>query len=135
MPNQIPLQMPVRPDEISRKQTLGAAMEMCAELGGDALDKTLQQELEVDKAQFSRWQSGTEGILWPKLKKMMDTCGNDAPLLWMLHQRGYDLYSPRKRETETEQKLRETQELLEKERVERAAIEAALRRMLVGVTS
>ena len=32
--------------------------------------------------------------------------GNDAPLLWMLHARGYDLYSLRKKETETERMLR-----------------------------
>lgn len=40
----------------------------------------------------------------------MDICGNDAPLMWMLFQRGYDLNSLRKRETETEKKLREAQE-------------------------
>jgi len=31
---------------------------------------------------------------------------NDAPLLWMLQARGYDLSSLRKRETETERALR-----------------------------
>ena len=78
-------------------------------------------ELGVDKAQFSRWQSGTEGVVWPKLEKLMDACGNDAPLLWMLHQRGYDLYSLRRRESETEQQNR-----LLREEV------AALRRVLQG---
>lgn len=34
------------------------------------------------------------------------TAGNDAPLLWMLHARGYDLHSLRKRETELERDLR-----------------------------
>lgn len=96
----------VRPDEIARKQSLGAALELCAELGGYTLDKQLQGALEVDKAQFSRWQSGTEGIQWCKFRKLMDLCGNDAPLLWMLYQRGYDLHSLRKRESETERQLR-----------------------------
>lgn len=109
-PNQISLPLEVRPEEVMRKQSLGAAIELCAELGGYALDKTLQGDLEVDKAQFSRWQSGTEGIVWPKFVRLMDLCGNDAPLLWMLHQRGYDLHSLRRRETETEKKLREAQE-------------------------
>lgn len=51
----------------------------------------------------------------------MDACGNDAPLLWMLHARGYDLSSLRRRETETERRLR-------------MALEenAALRRVLQG---
>jgi hypothetical protein len=119
--NQISLPVPIRPEEIARKSSLGHAIELCAELGGYALDKTLQQELGADKAQFSRWQSGQEGILWPKLEKLMDTCGNDAPLLWMLSQRGYDLHSIRKLESETEKQNR-----LLKEEV------SALRRVLAG---
>ena len=99
---QISLPVEVRPDEVMRKQSLGSAIELCAELGGYSLDKTLQQELGVDKAQFSRWQSGTEGVQWPKFTALMDRCGNDAPVLWMLHQRGYDLHSVRRRESELE---------------------------------
>lgn len=98
--------MHIEPEEVSRKQTLGGAIELCAELAGHSLDKTLQAALGVDKAQFSRWQSGTEGILWPKFEMLMDKCGNDAPVLWMLHRRGYDLYSLRRKETETEKENR-----------------------------
>lgn len=101
---------PVRPEEVARKQTLGSAIELCAELAGFTLDKELQQTLDVDKGQFSRWQSGQEGIKWDKFAALMDVCGNDAPVLWMLHQRGYDLHSLRKRETETERKLRLAEE-------------------------
>ena len=107
---QISLPVDVRPEEVMRKQTLGSAIELCAELGGYALDKTLQQELHVDKAQFSRWQSGTEGVQWPKFTALMDRCGNDAPVLWMLHQRGYDLHSVRRRESALERENRELRE-------------------------
>jgi plasmid maintenance system antidote protein VapI len=103
--DQISIPVDVRPDEVARKQTLGAAIELCAELAGFSLDKTLQSELGVDKAQFSRWQSGQEGIVWPKFTKLMDICGNDAPLMWMNYQRGYDLYAMRKRQTETQRAL------------------------------
>jgi hypothetical protein len=75
------------------------------------LDKTLQTELGVDKAQFSRWHSGSEGVVWPKFTHLMDACGNDAPVLWMMHQRGWELESFRKTESETETALR-----LEKEK-------------------
>lgn len=119
--NQIAISTEVRPEEIARKQSLGSAIELCAELGGYALDKTLQTELAVDKAQFSRWQSGSEGVTWPKFQKLMDLCGNDAPVLWMLHQRGYDLYSVRKQESATERENR----LLREEN-------AALKRVLKG---
>jgi plasmid maintenance system antidote protein VapI len=115
-----------RPEEIARKQTLGAAIELCAELAGHSLDKTLQQRLDVDKAQFSRWQSGTEGIVWPKFTRLMDVCGNDAPLMWMLHQRGYDLHSLRKQESETERELRLAREELDAERLKVRVLTDAL---------
>lgn len=122
--NQVAIPVQIRPEEVERKQTLGQALELCAELAGFSLDKELQSILSVDKAQFSRWISGTEGISWPKFVKLMDACGNDAPLLWMLAQRGYDLHSVRKRESETE-------------RVNRALREenAALRRVLMGTAA
>ena len=65
---------------------------------------------KVDGTQLSRWRSGSEGIKWDKFLGLMDVCGNDAPLLWMLHQRGYDLHSLRKRETEYQKALREERE-------------------------
>ena len=104
--NQLAFQIEIRPEEVKRKQSLGAAMELCAEIAGFSLDKELQQRLGVDKAQFSRWLSGQEGIHWAKFAALMDICGNDAPLFWMLHQRGYDLHSVRKLESETEQQNR-----------------------------
>lgn len=112
--------------EILRKPTLGKAMEYCAELAGYGYDKQLEQALNkrgctVDKTQLSRWQQGSEGIKWEKLSAIMDVCGNEAPLLWMLHQRGYDLHSLRKTESETEKQLRLARDE-----------NAALRRVLMG---
>lgn len=119
--NQVAIPVEIRPEEVARKQSLGDALQMCAELAGFGLDKELQQRLGVDKAQFSRWQSGAEGIVWPKFAKLMDACGNDAPLMWMLHQRGYDLHTVRRLETETEKVNRQLREE-----------NAALRRVLQG---
>lgn len=120
-PTQMSLPVEVRPEEVMRKTSLGSALELCAELGGYTLDKTLQQEMEVDKGQFSRWQSETEGIKWSKFIRLMDLCGNDAPLMWMVNARGYDLFSLRRKETETERENR----MLREEN-------AALRRVLQG---
>lgn len=121
MTTQLSFPIAVRPEEIARQKSLGGAIELCAKVGGHDFDKTLQMELGVDKGQFSRWQSGDEGIKWPKLAKLMDVCANDAPLLWMLHDRGFDLHSLRRRESETERENR----LLREEN-------AALRRVLIG---
>jgi hypothetical protein len=99
----------VTPQEIAREKTLGGAIGLCAKAAG-LEPKEVQDALKSDKAQFSRWTDDKEGILWPKLAALMDTCGNDAPLLWMLCKRGYDLSSLRRKETETERALREAQE-------------------------
>jgi transcriptional regulator with XRE-family HTH domain len=112
-PVQMSIPMPVSVDEIGRKKSLGDAIKLCAELAGFELDKQLSDGIGVDKAQLSRWESGTEGIKWSKLERVMDKCGNDAPLLWMLYQRGYDLHTLRKRETETEKKLRLAEERIQ----------------------
>ncbi len=123
MSNQISMPVDVSEREIKRERTLGDAIALCAKAAGYALDKELQLEMGVDKAQFSRWLSGQEGIVWPKLQKLMDTCGNHAPVLWMLHQLGYDLSSLRRLESETERENR----MLREEN-------AALRRVMMGVT-
>lgn len=111
----------VTPEEIAREKTLGGSIELCAKVAGFDLDKTLQQALGADKGQFSRWQSGGEGVMWPKFMRLMDHCGNNAPVLWMAYQRGYDLYAMRERETELEKSNR----LLREENT-------ALRRVLIG---
>lgn len=108
--HQIRMPTVVSPHEIVRKTSLGAAIDLCLEIGG-VEPKQVQSELKLDKAQFSRWSSGGEGVVWPKLVSVMDYCGNDAPLLWMCAQRQYDIESLRKIETELERQVRElTQE-------------------------
>ena len=121
MTSQMALPVRVALDEINRAKSLGKSIEICASLAGYELDKELQQRLNVDKAQFSRWLSGSEGVVWPKFSALMDVCGNDAPVLWMLAQRGYDLASVRKVETELPRENR----LLREEN-------AALHRVLMG---
>lgn len=115
----------VTPAEVAREKSLGGAIDLCAKAAGlepkQVMDALKVDGKAMDKAQWSRWVSGQEGVVWPKFEALMDACGNDAPLLWMLHARGYDLHSLRQRETETERRLR----LAEEEN-------AALRRVLMG---
>lgn len=107
--NQIAIPVVVSPLEISREKTLGGSIDLCLKAAG-LEPKEVQSDLKLDKGQFSRWASGTEGVVWPKLSTLMDFCGNDAPLMWMLHDRGYALDGLRKRESETERQLREARE-------------------------
>lgn len=103
--NQISFPVELPRAEIARKRTLGAAIELCIEAGGKD-SKDVQVDLKLDKAQFSRWSSGGEGVVWPKFTALMDYCGNDAPVLWMLSQRGYDIESVRRQESTTERENR-----------------------------
>jgi hypothetical protein len=120
---QISIPTPIHIPEVQRKQTLGAAIELCVDAAG-LEPKSIQMDLRLDKAQFSRWLSGAEGVTWPKLSALMDHCGNEAPLMWMAHSRGFDLHSMRKVESEVERQNR----LLREEN-------HALRRVLQGATA
>jgi hypothetical protein len=113
----------VTPQEVAREKTFGGAIALCAKAAGlepkQVMDSVRTSEGKpVDKAAWSRWVNDNEGIEWPKLVQIMDRCGNDAPLLWAIHARGYDINSIRRRESETERELRLTKERL-------AAVEAA----------
>jgi transcriptional regulator with XRE-family HTH domain len=107
--SQIALPVPVAPGEIERKLSFGAAITLTYDLAG-LTPKQLADKCRFDKGQISRWESGTEGVCWPKLQTLMDSCGNDVPVLWQLHQRGYDLSSLRRRESELEHRLRMAEE-------------------------
>jgi hypothetical protein len=95
----------VTASEVAREHSLGGAIDLCAKVAGLS-PKQVQDALKTDKAQFSRWTDGKEGVVWPKLVALMDVCGNDAPLLWMLMARGYELSSLRRVETELERQNR-----------------------------
>lgn len=122
--NQLGFPSEVTPQEVAREKSFGGAIALCAKAAGlepkQVTDCVKTSEGKgVDKAAWSRWVNDNEGIEWPKLKQIMDKCGNDAPLFWMLHDRGYEMSSLRRRETETERENRELREELAKERAER----------------
>lgn len=129
--SQVAFPVDVAPHEITREKTLGGAIALCVRAGGYE-PKELQVDLKWDKGQWSRWESGDEGIKWSKLLQLMDYCGNDAPLLWMLHARGYELSSLKKRETELERELRTAREELAKEKQEREVERRLFREMRIA---
>jgi hypothetical protein len=128
---QLAIPSAVTAEEIAREQTLGGAIDLCAKVAG-LVPKQLQDECSFDKGQYSRWVDGNEGIKWDKLVCLMDTCGNDAPLLWMLNRRGYDLGSVRRKESETERELRTAREEIERLKAERSAERRFVADVLAG---
>lgn len=129
--NQLGFPSEVTPQEVAREQTLGGAINLCAKAAGLS-PKEVQDALKADRAQFSRWTDDKEGILWSKLSALMDECGNDAPIFWMLHARGYDLSSLRRLETETERENRLLREQLAQERSEREVERRLFRELRVA---
>lgn len=129
--NQLGFPSAVTIQEIAREKTLGGAIGLCAKAAGyepkEVMDAVRIDGKPMDKAQWSRWESGQEGVIWPKLRTVMDFCGNDAPLLWMNLDRGYDLSSIRRRETELERQLRVAQEQVAQLQHDKRVLVEALR--------
>ena len=121
----VPVTVPI--EEIARKTDFPQSVSMCAELAGYNLEKQACAGLKMDKSQWTRVKNGTAGIIWSRLEEFMNEMGNDAPVLWMAYQRGYDLHAMRKRETESEKRIRELEEKNQRLQLKNEALVEALR--------
>lgn len=112
-----PDMQPIDEATIAAQSSMTKALILCQTLSG-LEDKAFYgaNGIVSTQAQWSRIMgpSGQHNFPQDKLNQFMDACGNEAPLLWLLHSRGYDLSSLRKRETETERKLRIAEEKIRK---------------------
>lgn len=112
---QIPLRLAraaqaVDPALVLAQPSLLGAIKLCVSLGGFEADKQVYRALDIDASHWTRITRGEAHFPVDKLGDLMDLCGNEAPLIWLTHARGYDPASLRKRETETERRLREAEE-------------------------
>ena len=114
----------VDPALIVKQPTMTKALQLCQTLSGkDDAQFYGPDGIVKDQAQWSRIMGASpHNFPHDKLNLFMDLAGNEVPLMWLLHSRGYDLHSLRHLETETEKRLRLSQEE-----------NAALRRVLTGV--
>lgn len=99
-------------EDVQRQATGAAAIALCAMKSGK-LDKILAADIGAQEAVWSRIQTTGKGFSLEQLSALMDSCGNEAPLHWLLLQRGWDPTSLRKLESESERRLREAQERIE----------------------
>lgn len=115
-----PSMTPVDSGLIAKQGSMTKALQLCQTLSGkDDAQFYGNGGIVKDQAQWSRIM-GPSNHNFPhdKLNLFMDIAGNEAPLLWLLHSRGYELSSLHLRETETERELRVIRSRL-------AAVEAA----------
>lgn len=112
----------IDPVLIARQSSMTKALILCQTLSG-LEDKAFLGERGVvkDQAQWSRilGPAAQHNVPQDRLNLFMDKAGNEAPLLWLLHSRGYDLSSLRMRETETERELRLAREEIAQMKAER----------------
>jgi len=119
----------VDPALIARQPSMTKALQLCQTLSG-LDDKAFVGPGGVvkDQAQWSRIMgSGQHHFPQDKLNHFMDQAANEAPLLWLVHSRGYDITSLRKLETETERALRIEREESARLREKLAYAESILR--------
>jgi hypothetical protein len=126
---QLPLQTAMQaidPALVARQTSMTKALQLCQTLSGkDDAQFYGAGGIVKEQAQWSRIM-GTSNHNFPhdKLNLFMDLAGNEAPLLWLAHSRGYDIERMHKVETELERQNR----LLRDENL-------ALRRVLQGATT
>ena len=125
----LPLTAHVEPVDhalVARQSSLTKALHLCQTLSGkDDAQFYGNGGIVKDQAQWSRIMGpSSHNFPHEKLNMFMDLAGNEAPLMWLLQSRGYDLNSLHLLESETEKKLRKSQEE-----------NAALRRVLMGVSA
>lgn len=105
-------------DEIRRQSSWATVLSLCATKSG-LQDKLIAADVGVDGSVWSRFKSGQNNPSGEQLIRLMDRCGNEAPLLWLLLRRGYDPRSLRRIESDVEREnrlLREEIATLQSER-------------------
>lgn len=118
----------IDPAVIPTIKSLNQAVAKCAELVV-SIDKTVAIDTGIDASTWARIKQGDAGIKGDFLDRLMDACGNELPLFWLLHSRGYDPSCLRRYETDVEKENRELREQLERERAELAVIKNFIKEM------
>lgn len=95
--------------DVQKQSTGAAAISLCATKSGK-LDKVLAADIGAQEAVWSRIQTTGKGFSLEQLSQLMDSCGNESPLFWLLLYRGYDPRSLRRLESDSERRLREANE-------------------------
>jgi hypothetical protein len=102
--------MDVSTDLVVKQPSFHAAIVLCVQLSG-LEEKEVYLSLSIDAGHWTRIMKGEAHFPTNKLNALCDLCGNEAPLQWWAHSRGYGLVvlkSEAERRAETAEKaLRE----------------------------
>jgi len=112
-------------DDAKRQPGWGPVLAYCATKSGKQ-DKAVAADIGMQEAVWSRCKSGQNAPSGEQLARLMESCGNLAPLYWLMLRLNLDPHSVRPLESALEREnrqLRERMAALESEReVERRTI-------------
>lgn len=92
--------------------------------------KQIYEPLGKDKATWSRIESGDMGFPADLILPFQSLVQNSAPLLWLLHQDGWDITSMRKRQDDKDKRIAELEQQLAAERSEKEIIAKFVQRTI-----
>lgn len=132
-----PTMQRIDPSLIVKQPSMSKALALCQTLSGKSDQQFIGAGGVVrDQAQWSRIMSaGQHNFPHDQLNTFMDIAENEAPLLWLLHSRGYDIESLKLRETETERELRIARERIRQLETERSVERRLLSDVMAGRAS
>ncbi|MCR9260747.1 MAG: hypothetical protein NXH95_13550 [Pseudomonadaceae bacterium] len=110
---------------IRRQPNFTKALRLCVDLAGYESDKQVYMEMGIDSGHWARIFKADASAHFPheKLVRFMtDICGNVAPLLWLIHECGFDPSSLRRYQTDVEAENEELKARVEKLENEKAII-------------
>lgn len=128
---QFPRELRPIPESDWAKLTSEAAGVLYAINNSGMLEKVIAAATDIDQSILSKAKSGQARLNDDDLAALMNVTGSEAPLYAALLRRGYDPRSLRKLETETERKLREAEERLQRQEAEHAIAMRAMRELLL----
>lgn len=96
----------------------------------DLEPKQVYGPLGKDKATWSRIENGDMSFPADDLENFRQIVGNDAVILWLTHQAGYDVHSLRKLQDDKDKQIQRLQDELAKQRAEMEIIAKFVRENL-----
>jgi hypothetical protein len=102
----------VDPALVHRQKSMAGAIALCVQVAGLS-EKEVYLPLGIDASHWTRITKGDAHFPLDRLGPLMDLCGNEAPLMWLAHHRGFGLH---RLETALERENRELREALAEEK-------------------
>lgn len=108
-------------------RTMTEALRLAWRLAGVRREKTIAHELGRDPGQMARVFGGDAHYPHEELLRTANLTGNDAPALWLLRNRGWDIRTLRPIETELQRTIRQQADRISELEQERLVLVRAIR--------